>query len=261
MNQSKLTHGLDDEERKVLDWLSPLDFASKQCDIFRRRHEGTGAWFLNSPDFQNWVTGRAETLFCPGIPGAGKTVIASISIEYLENSIIDEGSVVVGTFCNSTDEAQQKSSDIIASLLRQLVQRKGLTDELKKLYERYSESHDRPRKQLSDLLQSTIKKYVKVFIVVDALDECPKTERDELIDELQKLKAVANVLVTSRKIESIELAFRGATHLEIHALNTDLEIYIRSKTQEDRRLKDYMRRDPSLQETVVETIVGNAKGM
>ena len=167
----------------------------------------------------------------------------------------------MGTFCNSTDEAQQKSGDIIASLLRQLVQRKGLTDEVKTLYERYAARQDRPRSQLSDLLQSTIKKFVKVFIVVDALDECPETERDTLIGQLQKLGAVANVLVTSRQIESIELAFRGAAHLAIHALNADLEIYIRSKTQEDRRLKDYIKRDPSLGETIVETVVGNAKGM
>ena len=62
--------------RKILDWLSPLEYCNKQRDIASKRHEGTGKWFLVSEKFTAWLSGSADNvLWCPGEPGAGKTVI------------------------------------------------------------------------------------------------------------------------------------------------------------------------------------------
>ena len=62
--------------KKILDWLSPLDCFNKQRDIASKRHEGTGEWFLVSEKFTAWLSGSADNvLWCPGEPGAGKTVI------------------------------------------------------------------------------------------------------------------------------------------------------------------------------------------
>jgi len=55
------------ESQTVLNWLSPLDFCSKQNDVFSRRQEGTGEWFLDHHSFKDWIEGRGETLWCPGI--------------------------------------------------------------------------------------------------------------------------------------------------------------------------------------------------
>lgn len=72
-----------DNNRTILDWLSPLDFTSQQNDFIRRRQADTGLWLLQSKEYQHWVTTAKETLFCPGMPGAGKTVLTSIVIEDL----------------------------------------------------------------------------------------------------------------------------------------------------------------------------------
>ena len=62
--------------RKILNWLSPLEHCNKQRDIASKRHEGTGKWFLVSEKFTAWLSGSADSvLWCPGEPGAGKTVI------------------------------------------------------------------------------------------------------------------------------------------------------------------------------------------
>ena len=62
--------------RKIFDWLSPLEYCKKQRDIASKRHEGTGKWFLVSEKFTAWVSGLADSvLWCPGEPGARKTVI------------------------------------------------------------------------------------------------------------------------------------------------------------------------------------------
>ena len=62
--------------RDILNWLSPLEYRNKQRDIASKRHEGTGTWFLVSEIFTAWLSGSADSvLWCPGEPGAGKTVI------------------------------------------------------------------------------------------------------------------------------------------------------------------------------------------
>ncbi|KAL9049918.1 MAG: hypothetical protein Q9162_006945 [Coniocarpon cinnabarinum] len=67
----------------VMQWLSPTDFDAQQHDIISRRQDGTAQWFLNSPEFKKWFQGSCKTLFCPGIPGAGKTMMAAVAVEYL----------------------------------------------------------------------------------------------------------------------------------------------------------------------------------
>ena len=59
--------GLNQERQKILDWLSPFNFASKQIDILNRRQERTGNWFLNADEFKQWISGTSRMLWCPGI--------------------------------------------------------------------------------------------------------------------------------------------------------------------------------------------------
>ena len=80
----RLNREQDSQEHRVIaDWLTPIDYASQQSDFIRARQEGTGEWLLKSSEFQDWVSQSKQTLFCPGIPGAGKTMITSIVIEHL----------------------------------------------------------------------------------------------------------------------------------------------------------------------------------
>lgn len=42
------------EEEKILNWLSPTDYAIYHSDIARRRQLGTGEWLLNLNEFKSW---------------------------------------------------------------------------------------------------------------------------------------------------------------------------------------------------------------
>lgn len=74
----RLVDQIDEQERKqILDWIS------KECDrhtdrqkwLIGRHEPGTRKWLFDSPEWQTWASdqGKGTTLFCPGIPGAGKT--------------------------------------------------------------------------------------------------------------------------------------------------------------------------------------------
>jgi hypothetical protein len=73
----QLSHGQENQQRQqercvILDWLTPIDYAPQQSNFISQWQEGTGQWLLNSDEFQVWINQRKQTLFCPGIPGAGK---------------------------------------------------------------------------------------------------------------------------------------------------------------------------------------------
>ncbi|KAJ7334613.1 hypothetical protein DFH08DRAFT_290128 [Mycena albidolilacea] len=67
--------GIDIKRIDFLNWLSPINFFPRQEDIFRVRQKGTGEWLLAHPCFQEWKSGSRRTLWCRGIPGAGKTIL------------------------------------------------------------------------------------------------------------------------------------------------------------------------------------------
>ncbi|KFY00471.1 hypothetical protein O988_03292, partial [Pseudogymnoascus sp. VKM F-3808] len=81
-----------EERETMLDWLSAIDYAPKQNDLIRRRQAGTGRWLLESTEFKELVT-TSKTLFCPGIPGAGKTILTSIVVEELATRFPNDASI------------------------------------------------------------------------------------------------------------------------------------------------------------------------
>lgn len=67
VTDSNAKRPLDEERRAIINWLSPLNFFTKQNDVFSSRQEGTGQWLLESKDFKDWIWGTEKTLWCPGM--------------------------------------------------------------------------------------------------------------------------------------------------------------------------------------------------
>ncbi|KAG9195028.1 hypothetical protein G6011_00148 [Alternaria panax] len=111
------------KHQRILHWLTPIDHASEQRDAISRRQAGTGGWLLNLQTYQDWLDTNNHTLFCPGIPGAGKTVFASIiNADLWERYHRD---LTVGSahiFCNYRRQNEQTLEALLSSLLKQLVE-------------------------------------------------------------------------------------------------------------------------------------------
>jgi hypothetical protein len=119
-----------EEQQAILNWLTPIDYAKQQSDFISRRQEGTGQWLLDSNQFQNWVIQSNQTLFCPGIPGAGKTMSAAIVIDELYTIFQNDASIGIAyVYCNFRRQHDQKPVDLLSSLLKQLIQERSLMPE------------------------------------------------------------------------------------------------------------------------------------
>jgi hypothetical protein len=64
---SQMLNPTDKDSQDIVAWLSPLNFFTKQNDVFSRRQEGTGKWLLEADTFKKWLDGTDRTLWCPGL--------------------------------------------------------------------------------------------------------------------------------------------------------------------------------------------------
>lgn len=262
----KIVRHHDDEDRKtILDWITPIDYAPRQNDFIVRRQVGTGQWLLESAEYQSWVDANKKTLFCPGIPGAGKTILTSVVIEELTTRFQNDKSIGIAyIFCNFQRQHEQKVDELLASLLKQLIQgRPSLPDSIKSLYNSHQEKRTRlSLSEISKALQSVVIMYSRVLLVIDALDECQVSNncRKTFLSELFSLQASCgtNLFATSRFVPEITENFRGSPLLEIRASPHDVRRYVDGHMS---YLPSFVGRSPDLQEEVKTEIVNAVDGM
>lgn len=154
------------------------------------------------------------TLCCSGIPGAGKTFLASIVIEHLKRTQKEQNVAVLAIYCGYNNVKSQSIDDLIAALIKQILQiRPNVSKELQQLYEAHSRTSIFPSLEaLVQILRAEISKFDKCFIIVDALDEIlEESTRMLLLETL--IYGKVNILVTSRPLDSIDDLFVQITNI------------------------------------------------
>jgi Cdc6-like AAA superfamily ATPase len=264
---NRLHERQDDQERRtILDWLTPINYGDQQSDLIGRRQAGTGKWLLNSDEFQSWLNKDRQTLFCPGIPGAGKTMIASIVVDHVLTKFRDNSSIGIAyLYCNFRRQEEQKPVDLLASLLKQLIQRRSSVPKIAMdIYKHHNNERTRPSfHEISTILQAIVADYSRTFIIIDALDECQISDggRRRFLAELFNLqvRTRANFLATSRFIPEIEKEFTGrSTKLEIRASDDDLQTYLDGHML---RLPSFVSHSEDLRNEIKTAIINAVDGM
>ncbi|KAI0509002.1 hypothetical protein F5B22DRAFT_376084 [Xylaria bambusicola] len=255
-------------QQHVLNWLTPLNYSAQQLDLTSQRQAGTGQWLLDSTEYRHWLSAKQEALFFPGIPGAGKTMIASLVVESLHQLHRDDENIGICYIFLSYNQKNedQRLNQLVASLLQQLANSKPtLAEPVRLLYEYHETRNSRPSfQELCDTLHVLTKSYSRVFIVVDALDELQMQNdslRSTLIDELLNLWSnfEVNILVTSRFIPEITARFeKGVTKVEIRARNDDITKYMDGKLP---TLPGFIARDENFWTEIKQKIVECVDGM
>lgn len=250
-----------EKDLKVLHWLTPIDFGPQHSDYLGRRHPSTGQWLLDCETYQRWIEEPGQKLFCPGIPGAGKTILSSIVVNNLETRFsADPTAVVVYVYCNFNRKAEQRLEHLMSSLLKQLAHNgPSIPPVLYELYERHIKKRTKPTlEEISKALRTVAATYAKVFIIVDALDECHMAA--QFLHQLFSLQAQRGISVfaTSRHMPDIEKEFSDSWRIEIRASAEDIGRYLKSAVS---RFPGFIAQRSDLQYEITQTISQIVDGM
>ncbi|KAI0387576.1 hypothetical protein F5Y04DRAFT_286680 [Hypomontagnella monticulosa] len=263
-----------DPRPAILKWLSPLSFhqthgniqsqsrVSKQSEASSSGHYA-GKWLLESELFITWKAREVRKLWCVGMPGAGKTVLASIIISHLlklrdSSKAPDDGFRVAYIYLSYNEP--HTIEKLLGSIIKQIIQiNEPLPQALVDLWKRRNQGEEPATVQdLSDLLNELTHDR-HVYIVVDAIDECPPSYRLDLVEILQWQSNNFNTLITSRLLDEFEGISKGFKTITIEADPSDVDLFISYEFSTKSRLKRFSESDPALLQEVKKT-VGEACG-
>ncbi|KAL2075283.1 hypothetical protein VTL71DRAFT_226 [Oculimacula yallundae] len=258
---------------KITKWLAPADVLSNHAVSVKLRYGSTGSWFLNCPEFQDWLKDDSSPLFwLHAIPGAGKTVLTSTVINYLKHEYQNDEVGLAYFFCDYKDPSKQDPSTVLRTLLNQLCsQNIAVYQNVQKFYkDQYKDdrvanlappSLDLVRSNFDHFLDSS---FVKVFIVIDAVDECHDRECivkaiSAIGDSVDHIK----ILVSSREDPLIYEEFKDFPNLKMRAthVSNDIESFVDATLNTRITSKKLKVKDDELRKLISDTLVLKAEGM
>ena len=160
----------------------------------------------------------------------------------------------------------QTASNLIACLARQLIgYPKVLPQQLEEMHQELEHEKRRPSfDELRKLLLARCNHYDRVYVIVDALDECEAIQaRRLLLPVLEQLpRASGRLFVTSRpNNEDISNTFGKHLKIAIAASESDLRQYVAERIAEEERRTSAIRFKQELKESIISTVSAGASGM
>ncbi|KAF3922268.1 hypothetical protein ABW20_dc0104245 [Dactylellina cionopaga] len=254
-------------QKELNNWLSPPDPSINYNKALQQRHKATGGWFLESDTFNEWKTRQSSFLWLHGIAGCGKTILSSAIIESLSPY------QPLYFFFDFNDRDKQSFDKMIRALISQLCyQRAENLPQLDRLYSSCNDGRQQPTCQtLRETFLCTIEQMKEIWLVLDALDECSKEERENILPWMEEILVSSkhggiHLLVTSRRERDIESRILKFTHtnymvaIQSGLVTDDICAYVRTRVREGDGLKRW-RSHPKVQDEIEIAIGENANGM
>ena len=296
--------------KELQNWLSPPDPSTNHNIACKAHHEGTTSWFFQGGIFEEWkrsssllwVHGKRTFLSLSTTPrsfnsrlvaGSGKSVLWFVifycsyahGLKFLHSSGIiediksrrDAGSAIMTYFyCDFRDEDKQNCRNLLLSIISQLSTRSNLCcDTLSRIYAEHDKGAQKPSdetltKCLIEMVSLPFQ--VPIYLIVDALDECPNNSgmpapREEVLNLLNTLVSLRipnlHICVTSRPEIDIQATLEPLTSLRVSLHNQsgqkkDIVDYISSVVYSDTKMRRWREEDRKL---VIDTLTERANGM
>ena len=194
----------------------------------------------------------------------------SIVIERLQRNyeILKSNASIAYVYCDYKDQVQQTFENIIASLLRQLVQnptRMPLSKEVEALYDAHVRDSTTPSlSSLYNTLKSEIRRDKQVFVIIDALDECLENtgSRARLIRMVADLTPEIKLFVTSRPHLNLVDHLPNVRRLDVLASDGDIRKFVQERLSDiNIELGRIVEGKSAFQKEIVDTVIAKARGM
>ncbi|KAM0813894.1 putative Fungal STAND N-terminal Goodbye domain-containing protein [Seiridium cardinale] len=100
-----------------------------------------------------------------------------------------------------------------------------------------------------------------VFVFVDALDECPENDREELLYIIKSLESFIRLFIASRVSIDLSKELGNLSRVDIIANQSDIKLCLEDRVAKHHRLCNFTTQTPSLKHEIIQTIQQKAAGM
>ncbi|KAL7755782.1 hypothetical protein ACKLNR_014309 [Fusarium oxysporum f. sp. zingiberi] len=259
----------ESERRETLKSISAILYRAHHEEVSGKRTAGTCEWILKKEKFIQWEESDSSVTILYGNPGAGKTFLISRVVDYCTEKA-EASEALAFFYCKRDEENRRSPQDILRSILRQLsnpvkdVESGTIHVALKDLPNRLAlngTTFDVPT--CENLIGKLIEGYSKTTIILDALDECHRNTREELMRVLSNLangSSKFRVFISSRHDEDILRHFKGTPVMEMEVTDNeeDISCYVDDRLFRDSR---WAHLSPELQEEVKAVFHEKSLGM
>ncbi|KAH9178014.1 hypothetical protein EDB89DRAFT_2239731 [Lactarius sanguifluus] len=264
-------HELRKDLRK---WIAPPDPSVNYNAASRAHHAGTAAWCIKGNTLADWKT-SGSLLWIHGKPGSGKSILSSVLMRDIESLSKTGSAYIAYFFFDFKDTGKQDSRALSSSLLVQLSsQSEQFYDVLLELYSSHEDGSKQPTDNslLRCLKHMLVIGQVPIYLIMDALDECPNdsgipTPREmvlELVKELVELRRPnLRLCLTSRPEFDIRTTLDplATQQLSLHdesGQKQDIVDYVTSVVRSDKKMKRWRDDDKNM---VIEKLTEKVDGM
>ncbi|KAF8500673.1 hypothetical protein JB92DRAFT_2742061 [Gautieria morchelliformis] len=254
------------KRREIYNWLSAPDYQLKHRNSYKEREELSGLWFLHGDRFQEWKRKPGSCLWLQGKSGAGKTILCSAIIEDISRYCKPSPSLAISYFYFDFNSKDIRTHSVLRALIKQLsLQCASTPDTLAKLF---SDNKDGERSPSPEELKSTVKSIIGsfdgVYIIFDALDECP--DRHDFLELLEEFHGwdsdKIHLLATSRsELDILKTMDRLGSYdvpMDENLVADDICVYVSKRIDRDSRFKIYSTHEKNMIETA---LINGAHGM
>ncbi|KAB5572192.1 ankyrin repeat-containing domain protein [Coniochaeta sp. 2T2.1] len=211
----------DQKERALLQDLASDYEGDKNFNP--QKVEGTCEWFLNDDRFRKWRDSNTSSLLWVSAgPGCGKSVLSRALIDEHRLSTKVTTSTVCHFFFKDGDDRRMYSTNALCAILHQLFAQDptgSLIGGALPSHKNYGEKLTQNFSELWRILLECVRSSDtgEVVCILDALDECDRNSREELINKLKDFycqphhlshsSSKLKFLITSRPYDDLEAYF------------------------------------------------------
>ncbi|KAH6870903.1 ankyrin repeat-containing domain protein, partial [Thelonectria olida] len=230
----------------IREWLKAPDATIGFNEAVKKKHPGTGLWFVKGPAFTAWLEKPGSFLWLVGFAGCGKSVLCSTAIQFaFRHRRANPRIGIAFFFFTFNDQSKQDASAMLRALVLQL---SSQLDDNRSLVSRLYCNGSPPDLALMYCLHQLVRAFKDVYIVLDALDESPRDKhREAMLQYLAELRAWSepglHLIVSSRDEVDIREELGALPEETImmknDSVDRDIASFISEHLHNNRRLRKW----------------------